>query len=334
MRYPAVAVLVAWVGVVAFTAPSFVAGVERADDKGTGKADKEAGPATGPVIGWASVDGGTTGGAGGPTVDVADADALAKALRGDEPAVARIAGTITLAADVRVGSNKTVLGQGAGGTITGAGLNVRQAENVVIRNLTLTNVKGDAINVEGSRHVWVDHCDLSRAGDGLLDVKHGSDLVTVSWNHFHDHHKTCLLGHSDKPEQIERDRGKLRVTYHHNFFDGTQTRHPRVRVAEPVHVFNNYFRGNEYGVASLADAGVIVEGNYFERVESPTHTLYGETKEPGRLVERDNVYVDSGRPETRGTVREVKAFYAYTPDPARDVPKIVGDGAGVGKLDR
>ena len=327
MFNPNVAVVAACVGLLSLMLPPAGRGAEPAGNKGQGQPGTGAGHATG----WASVDGGTTGGAGGPTVVVHDADALAKALRGDEPAAVHVAGTINLPADVRVGANKTVLGQGATATIAGAGLNVRRVRNVIVRNLTFAGAKGDAINIEESRHVWVDHCDLSRAGDGLLDVKHGSDLVTVSWNRFHDHQKTCLLGHSDKPEQIERDRGKLRVTYHHNFFDGTKTRHPRVRVAEPVHVFNNYYRGNDYGVASLADAGVVVEGNYFERVKNPTHTLYGETKEPGRLVERDNVYADSGRPETRGTVREVREFYAYRLDAARDIPKIVGDGAGAGK---
>ena len=54
--------------------------------------------------------------------------------------------------------------------------------------------------IEDAQHVWVDHCDLSNCTDSLLDIKHASDFVTVSWNHFHDHHKTTLVGHSDKPE--------------------------------------------------------------------------------------------------------------------------------------
>ena len=121
--------------------------------------------------------------------------------------------------------------------------------------------------------------------------------ITVSWNHFHDHHKTCLLGHSDKDDVRQIDTGHLRVTYHHNFFDGTKTRHPRVRYAEPVHVFNNYFKNNEYGVAALMDSGVLVEGNVFENVEHPTHTQYGDSPGPGRLVERDNLYIKSGTPK-------------------------------------
>src|SRR5439155_3861091 len=176
-------------------------------------------------------------------------------------------------------SNKTLLGLGSDATIIG-GVRLVRVQNVIIRNLTITGGL-DAIDIEGSDHVWVDHCDLSRCDDGLLDIKRGSDLITVSWNHFHDHHKTCLLGHSDKEEIRKVDRGHLRVTYHHNFFDGTQTRHPRVRYAEPVHVFNNYYLNNEYGVAALMDSGVVVEGNVFENVENPTHTQYGDSPDPG-----------------------------------------------------
>jgi pectate lyase len=285
-------------------------------------------------VGWASADGGTTGGHGGLRTTVRDPAAFEAQLTGDRPAIVEVSGTIRLPGSIRVGSNKTILGVGPDATLLGGGLYLRGVSNVIVRNLTITG-SDDAVNVDrGSNHIWIDHCDFSNCKDGLVDIKAGSDLVTVSWNRFHDHHKTCLLGHSDKPEVLAADTGKLRVTYHHNVFDGTKTRHPRVRVAEPVHVFNNYYRGNEYGVASTDDAGVIVEGNVFERVEHPTFAQYGDSKEPGRLVERDNLYVDSGKPETRGAVREVKGLYPYTLDPARDVPMIVTRGAGVGKVGR
>lgn len=279
-------------------------------------------------IGWASAEGGTTGGAGGPTVTAADEAALVRHAKAEGPLVIRISGTIRLSEPVRVGSDKTILGAGADARLVGGGLRVAKAKNVVIRNLSISEAP-DAIDIESSRHVWVDHCDLSRCKDGLLDVKRGSDLVTVSWNHFHDHHKTCLLGHSDKEDIRRLDTGRLRVTYHHNFFDGTATRHPRVRFAEPVHVFNNYFRGNEYGVASLMDAGTLVEGNYFEDVERPTLTEYGDSPDPGRLAERDNLYKSSGAPQSRGTVAEPRDAYSYTLDAAEDVPAAVRNGAGV-----
>jgi pectate lyase len=239
---------------------------------------------------------------------------------------------------ITVVADKSILGVGANAEITGGGLQMgsttRPGNNVIIRNLRFTGASDDSVSVtNAAHHVWIDHCDFSAGYDGLLDVKRESDYVTISWNHFHDHSKTCLLGHSDT---YTEDIGKLRVTYHHNFFDGTEQRHPRVRFAEPVHVYNNYYRNNAlYGVASTEDAGVLVEGNYFENVPFPIYSGYDESA-AGRVVERDNVYVDSGTPETLGTVVEPSTYYSYTlDDPATlpdTVPAGVGVGVGVGKI--
>ena len=207
-------------------------------------------------IGWASVEGGTTGGQGGPTVEVNDAETFLKRVRGDEPLVIRVSGTLNLRSSARVGSNKTIVGVGEA-VITGDAVYLRNVHNVIIRNLTFRDCQADGVTVDdGSHHVWIDHCDFSHCGDGLLDVKKGSDLVTISWCRFHDHVKTCLFGHSDSASALAKDNGKLRVTVHHNYFDGSATRHPRVRVSPLVHVFNNYYRGCEYGVAATMDAAV------------------------------------------------------------------------------
>jgi pectate lyase len=246
-----------------------------------------------PLVGWASIGGkpgaepkiadppgkGTTGGGDGPTYAVANAKELIAAMKRSGPKTVLVRGSITLEEDLRLTSDTTLAGAGAGATIMGAGLNVRQVSNVIVRNLTIHGAV-DAINSETSDHVWIDHCDLSRCRDGSIDIKRGSDYVTVSWNRFHDHHKTCLLGHSDKPDVRALDRGKLRVTYHHNFFDGTKTRHPRVRFAEGVHVFNNLYRDCDYGVAAVMDAAVLVEGNVFDNVSKPTLTGYGDSPDP------------------------------------------------------
>jgi pectate lyase len=123
--------------------------------------------------------------------------------------------------------------------------------------------------------------------------------------------------------------GRLRVTYDHNLFVGTNQRHPRVRFGEPVHVYNNYYRDiGAYAIASTMDAGVLVEANYFENVPETIHVGYAESA-PGRVVERGNVYVNSGVPETAGTVVEPRTFYSYQPDPAAAVPALVTAGAGV-----
>ncbi len=279
---------------------------------------------------------GTTGGAGGQAVTVTTAEALEDYVGRKEPFVISVSGRIRVGDMLTVVANKTIVGIGSTAEITGGGLQLgsttRPGNNVIIRNLRFTDASDDSISVTNSaHHVWIDHCDLSRGFDGLLDVKRQSDYVTVSWNHFHDHSKAALLGHSDG---YTADRGKLRVTYHHNFFDATEQRHPRVRFGEPVHVYNNYYRGNAlYGVASTEDAGVLVEGNYFENVAHPILSGYDKSG-PGRVVERNNLYVGSGAPQTLGSVVEPRTYYAYALDSAAAVPTLVTAGAGVGRVPR
>lgn len=291
-------------------------------------------PTTG-LVGFATVNAlgqnGTTGGAGGPTITVANASDFLAAIQRTDPVIIRVNGTISLSGMNRVASDKTIVGVGTSGVITGGGLTLSGVKNVIIRNLTFTNANDDSINIEsGSHHIWVDHNDLSNGYDGLVDVKRGSDFVTISWNHFHDHDKTALLGHDDG--NASQDRGHLRVTYHHNWFNGTGQRHPRVRFGDPVHVFNNYYVNNSgYGVASTMDAGVLVEGNYFEGVDEPMVTQTGDS-DPGRIVQRNNVFVNSGAPQTSGTVADPRSFYSYTVDNPNNIPTIVRNGAGVGKI--
>ena len=277
---------------------------------------------------------GTTGGVAGPTVTVTSGDQLADYVGRNSPYVILVSGRIEIDDMLTVVADKSILGVGSTAEITGGGLQLgsttRPGNNVIIRNIRFTRASDDSVSVTNrAHHVWIDHCDFSQGYDGLLDIKRESDYVTVSWNHFHDHSKTCLLGHNDS---YTADRGKLRVTYHHNFFDGTDQRHPRVRFAEPVHVYNNYYRNNAlYGVASTEDAGVLVEGNYFENVAHPIYSGYDKSG-PGRVVERNNLYVDSGEPETLGTVAEPRTYYTYTLDRPADIPRIVPAGVGVGKI--
>jgi pectate lyase len=264
-----------------------------------------------------------------PVTVVKTSDELKSAVKGSRAKLVVIDGMLSVKGMIPVGSNTVVRGQDAQSGLTGGGLLISDVENVEVHNLTIAKSSDDAITIhKGSKHVWIDHCDFSSCHDGLVDVTQGSDLVTVSWCHFHDHHKTCLVGHSDKEKVLAEDRGKLRVTFHHNYFDGTQTRHPRVRAGETVHVFNNYFHGNEYGVASLQDAGVLVEGNVFEDVKQPTLTIYASSKVPGRLVEKDNLFLHSGEPKTAGEVRPIGKNYVYTLDDASKVADTVKKQAG------
>ncbi|MFG3708914.1 family 16 glycoside hydrolase [Micromonospora sp. NPDC047670] len=301
-----------------------------------------------PPIGFASVDAlgqdGTTGGAGGPTVTVDTAAELLTAIGTAGPLTVRVDGMIALPGPMHdVTSDKTIVGVGANSGITGGGLNIglpvsdatsppaNAVHNVIVRNLNFRNTVDDAINVQMfSHHVWIDHNDLAYGYDGLIDIKRGASYVTVSWNHTHHHTKNMLLGHDDR--NAAQDVGNLKVTYHHNWFDRTPQRNPRVRYGDPVHVFNNYFVYNtDVGVACQLDAGCVVEGNYFEDVEVPWSISYAGDR--GRMVARDNVLAGTSEPgDAGGTVQEPRTFYPYTlTDPAA-VKSVVTAGAGTGRL--
>ncbi|MCW6008115.1 cellulose binding domain-containing protein [Micromonospora sp. CPCC 205371] len=282
---------------------------------------------TGGLVGWATQGGGTTGGGGAAATTVTSSSALTSAISGTNAAVVRVSGTISCSGMLRVGSNKTIVGN-SGATIAGCGLNVSEASNVIIRNLTFRDWNDDAINVQYSTRVWIDHNTLTNGYDGAIDIKRASDYVTVSWNRVFNHEKTMLLGHSD--DNAGEDRGRLRVTYHHNWFDGTNSRHPRVRFGNPVHVYNNYY-GNigDYGVASTQEACVIVEGNYFENTDDPYHRGEGSS-DPGSLVARNNHFVNSGSGDAGGSCAGIP--YSYSLEPASGVKAVVMNGAGVGRI--
>jgi pectate lyase len=303
---------------------------------------------TGSPAGFATVNAwgqsGTTGGAGGPTVAVDTAAELLTAIATTGPLTVCVTGTIALPAGMYdVTSDKSIVGVGATAGITGGGLNIGlpvsavttppadAVHNVIIQNLSFRGASDDSINVQMfSHHVWIDHNDLADGYDGLIDVKRGSSYVTVSWNHTHDHTKNMLLGHDDN--NGAQDTGRLKVTYHHNWFDATPQRNPRVRFGEPVHIYNNYyFYNTDTGVACQNTAGCLVEGNYFEDVEEPVTNTYAGPA--GRCVARNNVFVgESGAPDCSGSVQEPSTYYSYTLDDPSAVKAIVTSGAGVGRL--
>lgn len=297
--------------------------------------------------GWASVSAwgqnGTTGGSGGPTVTVDTAAEFLAEVATASPRIIQVQGMIDLPGPMHdVTSDKTIIGSGANSGFTGGGLNVglplsdsitsppaNAVHNVIIRNLNLRSWDDDAINVQMfSHHIWIDHNTWTTGVDGGVDIKRGSSYVTVSYNHADGTDKNMLLGHDD--DNSAQDVGRLKVSYHHNFFDNTNQRNPRVRFGDQVHVYNNYYlnTGN-YGVASTQNAGVIVEGNYFENVDDPYHLAEGDSSD-GRLVARNNCLVNSGSGETGGSVSNPS--YAYTLAPQCAVNGIVTAAAGAGRI--
>lgn len=275
------------------------------------------------VEGWGES---ATGGAGGTVVTVSDEPNFLDYISRTGKYIIQVDSHLTLPIGMHdVASNKTIIGVGPNAKISQGGLDIDGVDNVIVRNMHFADTNDDAINLQdGSTNIWIYHCSFTNGYDGLIDIKRASDYVTVSWNRFYNHHKTCLLGHSDS--NGDQDSGHLRVTYHHNWFDGTVSRHPRVRFSALCHVYNNYYVDNSYGVASTCDAEVLVEGNYFDGCYAPTYVGYGSSPD-GDLVERDNIIIGNTiSPETRGTVPEPP--YIYTIDDANNVPDIVQAYAG------
>ena len=173
----------------------------------------------------------------------------------------------------------TFEGVGEDAVANGWGLLIKRTTNLEIRNLgfMLTDGVGfDAIGLQnGNSHVWVHNCDLfygssgpavsnQEKGDGAVDIK-DSNYLTVSYNHFWDSGKTCLLG-------INETTTELYVTYHHNWFDHSDSRHPRV-VFFTTHIYNNYYDGNsKVGVSCGNNASLFVEGNTFRNPVFPIVT--------------------------------------------------------------
>ena len=309
-------------------------------------------------IGFSTMDAlgqnGTTGGAGGTVVTVTTGQQLRDAIHNNAsnaPLTIYVQGMLTYTAEdvvyIKDRSNISVIGLGSDAGLDAVGFAVVRASNIIIRNLTIRNVRvgnKDAILIDRSTHVWVDHndfySDLTHGADyydGLVDVSHGSDFITISWNTFHDHHKASLVGHSDNngPEDI----GHLRVTYHHNYFYNVGSRLPSLRFGTG-HVFNNYYRdvvnnGVTAGtaVSSRIGACVRVEENVFENVTTPILTDQSGASELGAVDLVNNDFGSSVNVVTTPTC-VLAVPYAYTDalQANAEVPATVMTYAGVGRL--
>ena len=275
----------------------------------------------------------TTGGSGAPVI-VTSSGGLASAVGGNTPRIIHVSGALTGGGMMSVGSNKTIIGMDTTATISGFGLRLTGSQNVIITNLTFRQANDDSIEItSGSHHIWVHHNEFFPAFDGSVDIKRGSSYVTVSWNHFQGTDKSMLLGHSDT--NGGQDIGRLKVTYHHNWFDSSWQRHPRARFGE-VHVFNNYYDGvNSYGIAATEGAVVVVQGNVFENTPRPTiGVIFSFGSAPGHpyVTSPDtNLYINSGTPESRAaetspTFFDPWDYYTYTLEDSSTVAATVMAG--------
>lgn len=319
-----------------------------------------------------------TGGLDGPTVHVTtDADAgpgsLRQAVAGDEAKWVVFDGdyTIHFTKGIMVGSNTTIDGRGHKVTLTGHGTyglimstgkvskameqRDKPVTNVIIENLILhdfgdiakteDNDPFDAINLGGgltgepTDRIWIDHCDLSVAGDKLIGITGGATNITVSWSHFHDQQQTFQIG----AMATQAKDVVSTVTVHHNFFDKTGYRNPVVSYGK-LHTYNNYIVGwKVYGMRSEHVAQAYVENNIFEAGESPRATLVkpagkgfndkhtlqddrpGFLKLVGNLAVNGAKFIDN-EPEK---VFDPSQFYRYTAEPATpELAKRIAADAG------
>ncbi|KAI1278335.1 pectate lyase a [Xylaria sp. FL0933] len=221
-------------------------------------------------IGYATLNGGTTGGAGGTTTTVSTLAQFTAAAESSAKTVIIVKGAITGSYQTRVGSNKSIIGA-SGSSLTGVGLYINKQSNVIVRNLKISKVladNGDAIGIQASKNVWVDHCDVSSDMDhdkdyydGLIDITHASDYVTVSNTYLHDHWKGSLVGHSDS--NGDEDTGHLTVTYANNYWSNINSRGPSIRFGTG-HIFNSYYSNVNDGINTREGAQVLVESTVFE----------------------------------------------------------------------
>ncbi|MEU5641738.1 pectate lyase family protein [Streptomyces milbemycinicus] len=279
---------------------------------------------------------GTTGGGNASATTVTTLAAFKSAVASDSAKVVKVSGLISLSGQVDIGSNTTVLGVGSSSGFTGGGLRLKEKTNVVIRNLNISKpvAPADAITVQKSTKVWIDHNTLSADRDhdkdyydGLLDINHASDNVTVSWNKFADHFKGSLVGHSDN--NASEDTGHLKVTYSHNWFSNVYSRIPSLRFGTG-HFYDNYVQGAETAVHPRMGAQMLVENNVFRDTKVAV-TTNRDSDVDGYAVLRGN---DLGGAATE--ISQVGSFtnppYSYTAEPASSVVSTVTGQAGAGKI--
>ncbi|WBB80480.1 pectate lyase [Micromonospora sp. WMMD882] len=329
----------------------------------------QASAAAGGATGYATLNGGTTGGAGGQTVRATTGTAIHTALctraSSSTPIIIQVEGTINHGNTAKVSgnscntaagvielkqiSNVTIVGVGGGAVFDQLGIHIREARNIIIQNVTIRNVKksgsptsngGDAIGMEsGVRNVWVDHVTLEASGgedqgfDGLFDMKDDTQYVTLSYSILRNSGRGGLVGSS------ESDRSNGYVTYHHNLYENIDSRTPLLR-GGVAHIYNNHYnRLNESGINSRAGARARVENNYFKDARDVLGTFYtserGYWQANGNIL--DNVTWSAAGSDTypagpgMTSNATVSVPYSYSLDGASCVPSVVSQTAGANK---
>lgn len=203
--------------------------------------------------------------------------------------------------------NITIEGIGEDAAIKGFGFLVRNAKSVEIRNLGIMRQMDDGISLDtDNSNIWIHNIDVfygksgsgdHAKGDGAIDVKSNSKFVTISYCHFWDTGKSSMAG-------MKSESGPNYITYHHNWFDHSDSRHARVRTMS-VHLYNNYFDGvSKYGIGATTGSSIFAENNYFRATNKPllsslqgtdakgTGTFSGENG--GIIKAYGNIFAETG----------------------------------------
>ncbi|KAM0323697.1 hypothetical protein ACHAQA_008634 [Verticillium albo-atrum] len=277
--------------------------------------------------GFASLNGGTKGGAGGTVVTVSTLADLEKYAAAAGPHVIKVKGRITVqpfGKEISVASDKTIVGVGANAEIYQGGFRLIQVKNVIIRNLIIGHSKVgtdndyDGIQSDTSTNIWIDHCLLEEAGDGLLDLRKDTNYFTVSNNIFRNHDKAFGIGWTENVV--------ARGTIHHNWFDTTNQRNPSADNLAEAHLYNNYLSGvTSYGHYARGGTTAVIENVYFENTKNPI------TRDEGASLRSTGTVLKG----TSGTVAKdagktfnPAAYYSYTLTKTADVPAFVRGNAG------
>ena len=169
--------------------------------------------------------------------------------------------------------NMTFEGVGDDATVYGFGFLLREAESVEFRNFAIMRCLDDAMSLDtDNSHVWIHNMDLfygkkgsaadQAKGDGTVDIKGDSKYVTVAYNRFWDNGKASMCG-------MKSETGENWITYHHNWFDHSDSRMARVRTMS-VHMYNNYYQHSDvYGIGATSGSSVFMESNYFDATKRP-----------------------------------------------------------------
>ncbi len=271
--------------------------------------------------------GGTTGGADGEVVTVTTWDELADYAADPDPLVILIEGELVAKqqGSIPLASDKTLIGVTADAALVGRGLSMNGVENIVIRYLTLRDnaMLGDydgkandydALAMRNCHHIWVDHCHLSRAGDGLLDMTYGTAYVTTSWSVLSFHNKAAAV--------TGRNDSETPLTFDHCWFNNTVQRNAAVTAGQ-VHTFNCLFTGvTGYGMNARTDTQMLLENCVFIECHNPYYAEKG-----GQLQADGCLLTDC----TGKTVEEPLSWspaYTYRLDEANDVQALVTAQAG------